>query len=189
MEIQSAYGSLSNNLFEGNGTIDTIKCLFVTGGAGFIGSNFINLFSKKYPTVKIINFDALYYCANENNVDEEVRNSNNYFFIKGNLQNYETLETIFKTNFITHVIHFAAQSHVQNSFDESLEYTKDNIIGTHNLLEVNRLHNKNLIKFIHVSTDEVYGESMLESTEEKKQNNLFCVLQIHMLQPKQVLNY
>ena len=156
-------------------TIDNIKCLFVTGGAGFIGSNFINLFSKKYPSIKIINFDALYYCANENNVDEEVRNSQNYFFIKGNLRSYETIETIFKTNLITHVIHFAAQSHVQNSFDESLEYTKDNIIGTHNLLEINRLYNKNLIKFIHVSTDEVYGESMLEYTEEKKtEQSILC---------------
>jgi len=175
MEFQSANTYLTDKLFKENNSIDNIKCLFVTGGAGFIGSNFINLFSKKYPSIKIINFDALYYCANENNVDEEVRNSQNYFFIEGNLRSYETIETIFKTNLITHVIHFAAQSHVQNSFDESLEYTKDNIIGTHNLLEVNRLYNKNLIKFIHVSTDEVYGESMLEYTEEKKtEQSILC---------------
>ena len=64
-------------------------CLFVTGGAGFIGSNFINIFAKNHPNIKIINFDALYYCANKNNVEESIRKSDNYIFIEGNLQSYD----------------------------------------------------------------------------------------------------
>ena len=155
--------------------IDKIKTLFVTGGAGFIGSNFINLFFEKYPHIKIINFDALYYCANKENIKENIRNSDNYTFIEGNLQSFDLLKYIFENNNISHVINFAAQSHVQNSFNESILYTKDNILGTHNLLEVNRLYNKDLVKFIHVSTDEVYGESMLDKNEKHKtEQSILC---------------
>ena len=115
-------------------TEDTV--LFVTGGAGFIGSHFINNIFSKYNKIKIINFDTLYYCANENNVDEIVRKCHNrYTFIKGNLQSFDLLNYIFQTNKITHVVHFAAQSHVQTSFTDALTYTNDNILGTHNLLE------------------------------------------------------
>ncbi len=163
----------SSDLIENQ--IDKIKTLFITGGAGFIGSNFINYFCKKYPDMKVINFDALYYCADINNVDESIRNSSNYKFIEGNLQSYDLLKHIFQSNEITHVIHFAAQSHVQNSFNDSLEYTKDNIVGTHNLLEINRRYNKNLLRFIHVSTDEVYGESMIDVDEKHKtEHSILC---------------
>ena len=155
--------------------IDKIKTLFITGGAGFIGSNFINYFCKKYPDIKVINFDALYYCADINNVDESIRNSSNYKFIEGNLQSYDLLKHIFQSNEITHVIHFAAQSHVQNSFNDSLSFTQDNVLGTHNLLEVNRRYNKHLLRFIHVSTDEVYGESMLDVDEKHKtEHSILC---------------
>lgn len=155
--------------------IDKIKCLFITGGAGFIGSNFINIFCKIHPNIKIINFDALYYCANINNIDKNIQDSQNYEFIEGNLRSFDLLKHIFKSNHITHVIHFAAQSHVQNSFTDSLQYTHDNIIGTHNLLEINRLYNPYLLKFIHVSTDEVYGESMLRVDENKKtEHSVLC---------------
>lgn len=155
--------------------LDQIKTLFITGGAGFIGSNFINIFAKKYPTIKIINFDALYYCANKDNIENDIQFSKNYEFIEGNLKSFELLKYIFKKKKITHVIHFAAQSHVQTSFSDSLQYTMDNIVGTHNLLEVNRLYNKHLIKFIHVSTDEVYGESMLNVNEtHKTEQSILC---------------
>ena len=155
--------------------LDNIRCIFITGGAGFIGSNFINLFCKKYSHIKIINFDALYYCADVNNVDSNIRKSNNYTFIKGNLIDFGLLKNIFEDNDISHVIHFAAQSHVQNSFNDALQYTNDNIVGTHNLLEVARLYCKNLIKFIHVSTDEVYGESMLTTDEiSKTEQSVLC---------------
>ena len=155
--------------------LEKIKCLFITGGAGFIGSNFINLFAKKYPNIKIINLDALYYCADHNNIDKQIRESEKYTLIEGNLQSFELLKYIFQNNIISHIIHFAAQSHVQDSFTDSLRYTHDNVIGTHNLLEVNRLYNKNLLKFIHVSTDEVYGESMLDVNEKHKtEHSVLC---------------
>ena len=155
--------------------LKSIKTLFITGGAGFIGSNFINIFATKYPMIKIINFDALYYCANKDNIHKNIQNSENYKFIKGNLSSFELLKYIFQENTISHVIHFAAQSHVQNSFNDSLQYTMDNIVGTHNLLEINRIYNKHLLKFIHVSTDEVYGESMLNIHEKHKtEHSILC---------------
>ena len=151
------------------------KTLFITGGAGFIGSNFINIFCKKYPKTQVINFDALYYCADENNVEKEIRVSSKYKFIHGNLQSYDLLKYIFESNDITHIIHFAAQSHVQNSFTDSIQYTKDNVLGTHNLLEVVRLYCPTLERFIHCSTDEVYGESMLELDEQHKtEQSVLC---------------
>jgi dTDP-glucose 4,6-dehydratase len=137
--------------------------LLVTGGCGFIGSNFINYIAKEYPNYFIVNIDALYYCADELNIHETVRNSFNYKFIKCNLRDFDFVNYILQQYNITHVIHFAAQSHVQNSFDDSLVYTMDNVIGTHTLLESCRLYQKSqnkLLKIIHVSTDEVYGESL-----------------------------
>jgi len=144
--------------------------LFVTGGAGFIGSNFINEIYNKYKNIKIINFDALYYCADEiKNINADIRNDKErYTFIKGNLQSLDLLNYIFQVNKITHVVHFAAQSHVQHSFTDAIQYTKDNTLGTHHLLETARLYCPTLEKFIHVSTDEVYGESMLDTDEKHK---------------------
>ena len=150
--------------------------LFITGGCGFIGSNFINELFIKYKNIKIINFDALYYCANENNIESHIReNKDRYTFINGNLQTFDLLKYIFQSNKITHIIHFAAQSHVQTSFTDSIQYTKDNIIGTHHLLEVSRLYCYSLQKFIHVSTDEVYGESFLDVNEQHKtEGSVLC---------------
>jgi UDP-glucose 4,6-dehydratase len=147
--------------------------LLITGGCGFIGSNFINyIFSDN--EYNIINFDAMYYCANENNVLENIRNSANYQLVKGNLCDYNLVDYVINKNNITHIIHFAAQSHVDNSFENSLQYTQDNILGTHTLLEVCRKYGK-IQRFIHVSTDEVYGESMLEDDESHKtEHSLLC---------------
>jgi dTDP-glucose 4,6-dehydratase len=146
----------------------TVVC--VTGGAGFIGSHFINFMWSKYGKLRIINLDCLYYCANISNVDAQIRESGDgrYTFYKTDLADSDAIQTIrsiFKTHFVTHVVHFAAQSHVQNSFGESLQYTRDNVLGTHNLLEAARLYG-NLKRFIHVSTDEVYGESMIHDEKE-----------------------
>jgi dTDP-glucose 4,6-dehydratase len=166
--------------------------LLITGGCGFIGSNFINyIFNKqKY---NIVNIDAMYYCANENNIKEEIRKSHYYTLIKGNINDKDLLYNLLRNHNITHVIHFAAQSHVDNSFSVPLQYTYDNVQGTHTLLEEVRQYNcelstditptdknKNIffnkiIKFIHVSTDEVYGESMLESDEfHKTEQSVLC---------------
>jgi dTDP-glucose 4,6-dehydratase len=137
--------------------------ILVTGGAGFIGSHFINAMWSQYKHVRIVNADALYYCADVNNVAEHIRADGRYVFVKCNLRCKDEIDSMFSVFDVTHVLHFAAQSHVQTSFTDALEYTMDNVLGTHNLLESARLHCPRLQKFIHVSTDEVYGESMLES--------------------------
>ena len=147
--------------------------LLVTGGCGFIGSNFINYIFEK-NNYNIINFDAMYYCADELNVKEDIRNSSNYTLVKGNLCDLDLVREVIKANKITHVIHFAAQSHVQNSFEDSLQFTHDNVLGTHTLLEVCRRYGK-IQRFIHVSTDEVYGESMLNEDEQHKtEHSVLC---------------
>lgn len=151
-----------------------MKNLLVTGGCGFIGSNFINILFDLHETCNIINFDALYYCANELNVNEKVRLSNRYKLIKGNLCSIDLVRHVLQSYSIDRVIHFAAQSHVQNSFEDSLQYTNDNIVGTHTLLECVRKYGK-VEKFIHISTDEVYGESMISENEEKKnEESVLC---------------
>ena len=147
--------------------------LLITGGCGFIGSNFINYIYDKQK-YNIINLDAMYYCANENNVREDIRKSEFYHLIKGNINDKELVHNILREYNITNVIHFAAQSHVDNSFSVPLQYTYDNVQGTHTLLEEVRQYKK-VTRFIHVSTDEVYGESMLEADEKHKtEQSVLC---------------
>ena len=143
-----------------------MKNILITGGCGFIGSNFINYFMEKYKNLNIINIDAIYYCADETNILYEFRRSDRYTFIKGNINNKELVELILNTHNIDTIIHFAAQSHVDNSFSNPLQYSNDNILGTHTLLECIK-NNKNIEKFIHVSTDEVYGENDNDIKNEK----------------------
>ena len=131
--------------------------ILVTGGCGFIGSNFINYILKKDPTVKIFNIDCLNYCANVSNVNSH----SNYKFIKGNITSKDLVLYILNEYSIDAIIHFAAQSHVDNSFDNSLQYTTDNVMGTHVLLQASKEYGK-IKKFLHFSTDEVYGEVDLE---------------------------
>ena len=131
--------------------------ILVTGGCGFIGSNFINYILKKDPTVKIFNIDCLNYCANVSNVNSHP----NYKFIRGNITSKDLVLHILNEYAINAIIHFAAQSHVDNSFDNSLQYTTDNVMGTHVLLQASKEYGK-IKKFLHFSTDEVYGEVDLE---------------------------
>ncbi len=144
-----------------------MRSVLVTGGCGFIGSNFLNAVVLKYPETKWINLDAMYYCADINNVYESVRTASNYVFIKGNTNSYDLVTYILSFYKIDCIINFAAQSHVCNSFGEPMIYTRDNVMGTHTLLEACRYYGiEKIQKFIHVSTDEVYGES--EINEEAK---------------------
>ena len=148
--------------------------LLITGGCGFIGSNFINYYFPRKKVGKIVNLDALYYCADIKNVEESIQKNDNYVFIHGNLCDSDLIDSLLKKYEISHVIHFAAQSHVQNSFENSLSFTHDNILGTHTLLESCRKYNK-IVKFIHVSTDEVYGESMNDINENHKtEHSILC---------------
>ncbi len=127
--------------------------ILVTGGCGFIGSNFINDYLQKNVNDHIFNIDCLNYCASTNNVNPNTR----YKFIKGNITSKDLILHILYEHNIDIIIHFAAQSHVDNSFDNSLQYTIDNVLGTHTLLQAAKEYGR-LQKFIHFSTDEVYGE-------------------------------
>jgi dTDP-glucose 4,6-dehydratase len=151
------------------------KNLLITGGCGFIGSNFINqYFYNDTQFNKIVNIDIMYYCASLNNIETEIKENKKYVFVMGNICDKSLIKNILETFQITHIIHFAAQSHVQNSFENSINFTVDNIVGTHNLLECSRIYGK-IQKFIHVSTDEVYGESMLDIEEKQKcENSILC---------------
>jgi dTDP-glucose 4,6-dehydratase len=152
------------------------KNLLVTGGAGFIGSNFINnyFFKDNNPFDTIVNIDILNYCANLENIEQKIRDNKKYIFVMGNICDKSLIKNMLQTYKITHIIHFAAQSHVQNSFENSIDFTIDNILGTHNLLECSKIYGK-IQKFIHVSTDEVYGPSGLDVNEEKKnEQTILC---------------
>lgn len=138
-----------------DGNARPLKNVLVTGGCGFIASNFINHFGRLHPDVNIYNLDKMDYCANEKSI--EIRDAANYRFIRGDICNTDLVMHIFSEYDIDTVVHFAAQSHVDNSFGNSMTFTKNNVMGTHNLLECARVYGK-IEKFIHVSTDEVYGE-------------------------------
>lgn len=125
----------------------------VTGGCGFIGSNFLNIMKERYPDIEFINIDKLDYCSNVHNVNPGVAT-----FVQRNLCNAGFIENFIKEHKFDYVFHFAAQSHVDNSFVSPLGFTMDNTYGTHVLIEMCRRHVPN-VEFIHFSTDEVYGES------------------------------
>jgi dTDP-glucose 4,6-dehydratase len=149
------------------------KTILVTGGSGFIASNFINKYFDENPNDTIINVDALYYCARIENVRLDIRKSSRYIFYNVNLVDSDKISSIIRKHKVERVFHFAAQSHVQNSFGDSLQFTKDNILGTHILLEELRkyIFEGNVVeKIIHVSTDEVYGDSNVLKHEE----SAFC---------------
>ena len=130
------------------------KIVLVTGGAGFIGSNFIKFLLKKYPKYKIINFDKLTYAGNLNNLTM-IENNPNYFFIKGDVAAHKDVKTVFEEFNPDYVVHFAAESHVDRSIINPDVFLQTNIIGTQIMLNYARDHN--ITKFIQVSTDEVYG--------------------------------
>ncbi len=126
--------------------------LLITGGAGFIGSNFIRYMLNKYPDYKIVNLDLLTYAGNLENL-EDVEGNPNYKFVKGDIGDKELVNNLMKG--IDIVVNFAAESHVDRSILDSADFIHTNIVGTHNLLEAAR--NNNLRRFHHISTDEVYG--------------------------------
>lgn len=143
--------------------------IFVTGGAGFIGSNFIlNWLNLKNEPV--LNIDALFYAGNLENL-KSVENNLNYKFIKGNIGDKNLIDSLFKEYQPRAVIHFAAQSHVDRSIHSPKEFIETNIFGTFQLLESARNYYENLnqnnkenFRFLHVSTDEVYGSLELNDS-------------------------
>ncbi|MBT4575366.1 MAG: dTDP-glucose 4,6-dehydratase [Candidatus Cloacimonetes bacterium] len=133
---------------------DEHKIIMVTGGAGFIGSNFIRYLVHKYPNFKIINFDKLTYAGNLNNLTTIEENAN-YVFIKGDVADPQDVKTVFEQFSPDYVVHFAAESHVDKSIINPDIFLQTNIMGTQILLNYSREHK--VQKFVQVSTDEVYG--------------------------------
>ncbi len=145
-----------------------MKTILVTGGAGFIGSNFVKLMLEKHPDYKIINIDALTYAGNLENL-KDIDSNPNYEFNKVDIRDREKIEEIFKNNDITSVVNFAAESHVDRSIEEPEVFLTTNIIGTQVLLDTAKKYwkvnpndkyckeYKQGVKFLQVSTDEVYG--------------------------------
>ena len=132
------------------------KNILITGAAGFIGSNFAHYFSNKYSEYNLIILDKLTYAGNLHNLDKI---KGKITFIQGDICDFDLVMKIFKDNNINGVIHFAAESHVDNSIKTPFIFTQTNVIGTHTLLEVAKQvwgeGSEN--KFVHISTDEVYG--------------------------------
>ncbi len=130
-----------------------MKKILVTGGAGFIGSNYINSILSESDDL-IVNIDKLTYAGNLENL-KEVDSKSNYHFVKGDITNSELIDYLFVKYGITHVVNFAAESHVDRSILGSEVFFRTNVIGTNVLLEAAKRHN--VEKFLQVSTDEVYG--------------------------------
>ncbi len=153
------------------------ETILITGGAGFIGSNFVPYFCEKYPEYNIINLDKLTYAGNLDNL-RECATMKNYRFVQGDICDEQLVEKIFSENDIRGVIHFAAESHVDNSIKGPRAFVNTNIVGTFNLLDAARkqwMEAPNKVKqgyencrFHHISTDEVYGalgnEGMFKET-------------------------
>ncbi len=130
--------------------------ILITGAAGFIGSNFVHYFKNKYPEYNLIILDKLTYAGNLHNLDGII---DKIKFIQGDICDFELVTRIFKEYDINGVIHFAAESHVDNSIKTPFIFTQTNVIGTHTLLETAKQvwGEGSDNKFVHISTDEVYG--------------------------------
>lgn len=129
--------------------------VLVTGGAGFIASHVANNLVQKYPDVRVVVIDKLSYCSSLQNL-ANVLDKPNFKFVSGNILSLDLLKYVVETERIDTILHFAAQTHVDVSFGDSIRVAEDNINGTHALLEVSKA--TKIRRFIFVSTDEVYGD-------------------------------
>lgn len=128
--------------------------ILVTGGAGFIGSNFVHYMLNKYPEDKIINLDLLTYAGNIHNLDD-VMSHPNHVFVKGNINNEDLVRHLIQKHDISHIVNFAAESHVDRSIRNPQVFIETNVLGTTNLLNIAK--DVEIEKFVQVSTDEIYG--------------------------------
>ena len=138
--------------------------LLITGGAGFIGSNFTKYWHKKYPNDNLFIFDKLTYAGRLENLTD-ISKSPKYNFIKGDVCNLKQVEDAVTKNKIDLIVHFAAESHVDRSIENPDEFIQTNIIGTFNILEIVKKYSS--IRFHHISTDEVFGDLPIERPELK----------------------
>jgi dTDP-glucose 4,6-dehydratase len=139
-----------------------MKVYLVTGGAGFIGSNFIHYMLGKYDDIKIINLDKLTYAGNLENL-KGLENNKSYLFVQGDICDNSLVAELFKKHDIDYVVNFAAESHVDRSIEDAERFVVTNVVGTQNLLNISKNfwqangEFKEGKKFLQVSTDEVYG--------------------------------
>jgi dTDP-glucose 4,6-dehydratase len=150
--MQKVQSERHNHMYE--------KTILVTGGAGFIGSHYLNMLVPRYPRYQFINVDALTYAANPENI--QVGDAPNYVFVQADIRDRAAMQSLFSTYKPTHVVHFAAESHVDNSIERPHGFIDTNIVGTQILLDLARAHN--VKRFHQISTDEVYG-SLEEDAE------------------------
>jgi dTDP-glucose 4,6-dehydratase len=134
---------------------DKMDCYLVTGGAGFIGYHVVAYILENHPQVKVVCVDRIDYCSKQPEFD-----SPNFVFEKAEITNPEDMLRILKTHKCDAVLHLAAQTHVDNSFGNSFTFTSSNVFGTHVLLETCRVLHPQVKRFVHISTDEVYGENL-----------------------------
>jgi len=144
------------------------KSILITGVCGFIASNVACYLVEKYPSIKFVGIDKMTYCSDIRNI-QEIEQHSNWSFVCGDLCNQQQVEDLFEKHNFDTVMHFAAYSHVDYSFVKPLEYTQNNVVATHILAEVARQHN--ISRFIHVSTDEVYGSLVNETATEESNLN------------------
>jgi nucleoside-diphosphate-sugar epimerase len=147
-----------------------MKTILITGGAGFIGSNFAHLIASKYPEYQIIIIDKLNQQGRRENlkdIEDKIQ------FHQFDLIDFKKLEDIFSQNKINYVAHFAAETNVDRSIENPMEFVNSNIIATQNLLSLSRKYQ--VERFHHVSTDEVFGELLTEAREfYQKVGKVYC---------------
>jgi len=138
------------------------QTILVTGGAGFIGANFIHYWLGKYPQDKIVNYDKLTYAGNLESL-KDLEGNENYVFVKGDIADRGLVEKTVKEHGVDLIVHFAAETHVDRSIEGPAVFIQTNVVGTHVLLDVAKENGG--IRFHHVSTDEVFGSLELDSKE------------------------
>jgi dTDP-glucose 4,6-dehydratase len=141
-----------------------MKTLFITGGAGFIGSNFVNYIFHRYPDYRLIVLDALTYAGDIENIASEVRKSDRFEFWYGDINNLDLTSDLVGRSEI--VVHFAAETHVARSLYQNRVFFVTDVLGTQSVMNAALKHSSRLERFIHISTSEVYGSALYEPMDE-----------------------